>query len=166
MFKLVALALLLMTAPALAGPKIAQSKGPAPPTVVSERFTVQAPIKVAGFIGDMKIKGRVDSVVLAGTAQTYFSIDTSGNITVTTAGATAINGQTVDTTYTLTVTATNPGGTGTGQAIILAHPKPVAPPVVTNGNFTITAPVTAGQKVGTMSATGNPTSWAITGSTP
>lgn len=144
----------------------AQKKGPPAPTVESETFDVQAPVIPAGFVGDMKIKGRVDSITLVGTAQSYFTIDAQGNITVTAAGATAINALTAPTTYSLTVAATNPGGTGTGTATINAQPKPVNAPVVSSATFTITAPVSAGQIVGKMQATNAPTSWAITGSTP
>lgn len=103
--------------------------------------------------------------VLAGPADTYFAIDATGKITITAAGVTAINAQTANVTYTLILSASNAGGSSSGQATILAKPKPPAAPVITNGSFNLQAPVTAGQAVGTMTATNSPTSWAITNST-
>lgn len=100
----------------------------------------------------------------AGPADTYFAIDATGKITVAAAGVSAINAQTGNVTYTLTVQATNAGGSSSGTATILAKP-PIPPPTVTNGNYTVQAPVTVGQTVGIMTATGNPTSWSITNST-
>ena len=99
-------------------------------------------------------------------AASYFAIDNSGAITVTAEGATAINALTADVTYTLTVAATNVGGTGTGTVTINVHVPPPSPPVVNPVTFDLATPVTGGQAVGSVTASGNPTSWAITGSSP
>lgn len=72
---------------------------------------------------------------------------------------------------TITVTdGSSSGGTGMyfSNAMVAGAWGPGAggggaPPVVTNGSFSITLPVTSGQTVGTMTATNSPTSWTISG---
>jgi hypothetical protein len=59
----------------------------------------------------------------------------------------------------LAVAPATVGGTVSCTNITLV--SVVSPPVVTSATFNITMPLTAGQTVGTMTATGSPTSWAI-----
>jgi hypothetical protein len=62
-------------------------------------------------------------------------------------------------TYTLTVQATNAAGSGSGTATITAAGAPVINPA----SFNFKTPRTTGYTIGTLTATGSPTSWAITG---
>ena len=62
-------------------------------------------------------------------------------------------------TDTVTITATNAGGTSTavGQTVTA-----ITVPAITNQNFNVGLPLIFPQTIGTMVATANPASWAIT----
>jgi hypothetical protein len=61
--------------------------------------------------------------------------------------------------YSITVQATNAAGSGSGIASITA----AGPPSITPASFNFNTPQSTGYTVGTLTATGSPTSWAITG---
>lgn len=136
------------------------------PTVSSTSSTVSQPVYSGQQLAQVQIKPprAKPSLLVPVVSQSYFAIDATGNITVTAAGVTALNAQTGNATYTLTVAATNAGGTGTGTVTVLV--KIGVPVIAPNQTFNVSTPVVAGQKVGTVQATGAPTTWTITGGTP
>jgi len=142
----------------------AAPKSPPRPVVSDAQGYAQQPVHATQQVAQVQIKPGNTTDRIKGASAAYFAIDGSGAITVTPEGATAMNAQTDNVTYTLTVTATNNGGTGTGTVTVLVKiGVPVIPP---NQSFTMTAPVSAGQQIGVVQASGTPTSWQITGATP
>jgi parallel beta-helix repeat protein len=94
---------------------------------------------------------------LSGTGSTNFWIQPTTGLIYTAVSAIPIG------TYNLTVTATNVAGNGTGTISISVTSVISSAPVVTGVTDPIQLPVTVGENVGSpISATNNPTSWAIT----
>jgi hypothetical protein len=101
--------------------------------------------------------------ITGGNARGNYAINNAGVITLTAAGAINLFNQT--STDTLTVQASNAGGSSSGTATIAYQPALVAPPVVTSASFSLTTnpPLTVGQVIGTMTATSSaPLSWSLT----
>lgn len=129
---------------------------------------VQAPVRTAQAIGQVKSAPPAQSFTLVqvtgAVCPTYFTINNSGVLSITAAGATAINALTTSKVCSLIVTATNSAGTGTGTVTINIAAQ-VQPPVVQNLTVNVAAPVTSGQSVGTVSATGA-TGLTVSGGSP
>jgi len=131
--------------------------GGAAPVVTNANLNITLPVVNGQLVGTVTATNSPTSwSITAGNSAGYFTINNSGNITVTSAGASGLTAG----SYSLTVQATNSYGSGTGTAAITV--AAASAPVVTNANLNISLPVTNGEAVGTMVATGSPTSWSIT----
>lgn len=127
------------------------------PVVTSRSFNLSLPTSLNTAVGTMPATNSPTAwAIIAGDPSGFYAIDSSGNITVTSAGASGITAG----TYTPTCQATNVLGSGTGTATITA--AAASAPVVSSDSFNLTIPATTGTVVGTMTATNSPTSWSIT----
>lgn len=125
------------------------------PVVTNAFFTNAMPMNVGEVIGTMTATNSPTAwAITAGNASGYYAINNSGVVSVTSAGSAGI----IVGSYSLTVKASNSFGSNSGTCSITI----TGIPVVTNGNFAISMPLTTGQVVGTMTATNSPTTWLIT----
>ena len=133
------------------------------PVIANASFAFTTPVTTGALVGTLSATGSPTTwFITAGNTICGFVIDNSGNITITT-GSLFGSGSGSE---TLTVTAVNSFGTGTNSNIIISWGPSGIAPVITNASFSITTPVSSGGNVGTLSATGSPTSWAITAGDP
>jgi hypothetical protein len=132
------------------------------PVVSNASFTLTLPVTNGQVVGVMTATNSPTAwSITAGDPSGYYAISSAGVITVTSAGAAGI---TVG-SASLTVQATNAGGAGSGTASITILPASGLR-VINAGPFIISTPVTLGQVVGTVTAVGGATAWAIIGGNP
>jgi hypothetical protein len=87
-----------------------------PPVVTPATFDIVLPVAPADSVGIVQASGNPTAfAITGGNANGYYQIANSGLIVVTTAGSTGI----VAGTDTLTVTASNAGGTSPGATITI-----------------------------------------------
>jgi hypothetical protein len=89
---------------------------PPAPVVTPATFNATLPLLNNQLLGTLVATGAPTTwTITGGNAAGFFAIDNTGNVSVTAAGVAGITA----TTYNLTVTATNTGGTSSGAAVTI-----------------------------------------------
>lgn len=95
------------------------------PVVADQSFNLQLPTSNGAAVGDVVVTGGTPTsyAITAGNSAGYFAINSTGDITVTSAGASGITAQ----TYNLTVQATNALGNDNGVVSVVASSQAIIP---------------------------------------
>jgi hypothetical protein len=113
-----------------------------PPAVTNAKFSVPLPATSGESVGAVSATNTPTSwSITTGNSAGHFAIDSTGNITITSAGASGL----VDGAYNLAVQATNGSGSGSGSATVFATHYPLVQwsDVVNDAGTSATRPYSA-----------------------
>lgn len=132
-----------------------------PPVVTSSQsFNVNETASISATVGVIAATGGTPTSwsITAGNTGTAFSINSSGVLSV----AAALDFETLS-LYTLTIQATNAGGSSSAQVVVsINNVLDVVPTITAGQNFNVSETASSGTVVGTVLSTGDAaTSWSI-----
>jgi hypothetical protein len=130
---------------------------PSAPVVTSANFSLNESANIGAILGAVTAANAPTSwAITAGNTGNAFAISSAGVITL----AASLDYDTLA-SYSLTVAATNTAGTGIAVIGVTVFPQSI-PVVASNLSFTADEAAANGAAIGTVTATNNPTAWAIT----